>query len=309
MRRAFGWFCAIAVLLPVSAGATTGLAWSWPAAGWRYQLLTRVNVPTLISMKAQENAEARVAQFQLEVVTRCAPTGEPAKSGWELRCDLEDIAVLATPVTPDAAPLAAIAREYDSRLTGAWVQVQFSSDGRIKNIDLEQVDKSDPRQAAIHETMRLMLARAFAPMELTLPKGGDDKGKGAWRTDNLLATAFPSSQGTMGSVQVAHQITATEGGIVALRASGKGVVSSGEMVVVAGQERPANTWEMVYDGEARFDVARGVLLERQYIADAQPTASSMASDGLAGMPYVQVARAVLLADGDKPTLSESGLLE
>jgi hypothetical protein len=73
------------------------------------------------------------------------------------------------------------------------------------------------------------------------------------------------------------------------------------MVQVApGQERPANLFEMSLAGRARFDTARGVLVDRDYAAEGTPTASSLSADGREGYPYVQVAHLELVEEGTEP---------
>jgi hypothetical protein len=185
----------------------------------------------------------------------------------------------------------------------------MGTNGRVRTIDLEGVDKTrNQRFSQIAETMRLLMVRAFAPLDLELPRKGDDKGKGTWRSDTMLATRLPVEAGTMGQVPVSHAITATDGSVIAFSSKGKGVIASGEMRVVNNVEVPAVTLDLSYEGVARFDTATGRLLERDYLVDGRETASSLTADGTAGTIYVQSARLLLLGPDDRPTLPESGPL-
>lgn len=296
----------VALGAPSLAHATTGLAWQWTSPQ-RYHMVARVHVPLLANFAAEQNHEFRAAEYQVELVTRCEPIKPLGKSGWELKCDFEDVALNAVPAEkyePEKA--VAILEEMDARLEAGWAQITFSADGRVKNLDLEGVEKGNTRTSTIHEAMRQMLLRAFASLDHELPSKGDDKGKGTWRTGGLLATTVPSKQGTVGVVQIAHVIDKTEGSVVSWNSSGKGVVTSGETVMVGGVEKPVASWDMSYQGFARFDTARGLLLERELIVEGQPTASSLQTEGMAGHPYVLAARVVLLTDEVKPVLPASG---
>lgn len=291
---------------PTLAQAATGLAWQW-AGPQRYHIVARVHVPMLANFAAEHNHEFRAAQYQVELVTSCAPAREIGKSGWELKCDIEDVALNVVPAQAyDAEKALAIVEELDGRLDAGWVQLTFSADGRVKNLDLEGVEKGNTRTAAIQESLRQIMLRAFSSLDLELPAKGDDKGKGTWRTSNLMAMSVPSKQGTIGAVQVVHVIDSTEGAVVSWKSSGKGVVSTGETVNVGGVEKPLGSWDMNYEGFARFDTARGLLLERELIVEGQPTASSLQADGAAGHPYMLAARVVLLADDVRPVLPASG---
>jgi len=179
--------------------------------------------------------------------------------------------------------------------------VAFGRDGRLRNVDLEGVEARDRRTSEIREAMRLVMTRVYAPLDLQLPKNGDDKDRGAWKQGSSVVLEFPSDVGSMGSAKVRHTIVATEGSVVTIETTGRGTLGSGQMVEVApGQERPANLFEMSLAGRARFDTARGLLIDRDYTAEGTPTASSLTSDGREGYPYVQVAHLELIEEGTEP---------
>lgn len=297
----------LALALSVQADAATGLQWKFPAEGRRYHLLTRVNLPEYMLFAAEKNTEVRVSQVALEAVTLCVPT-ETRKSSWRLDCKLEDVSIQALAVPGDNGDLASVVNEYDDRLTGKIVQLDMGANGRIRDVDLEGYPKDLKRTAAIQENLRLLFARAFATLDLELPKNGDDKGKGYWKQDNLLAVAFPSLSGVMGSVKVTHTVDKTEGNLVSWTSKGSGVVFSGDQITVAGQQRPKNSYSFEYDGKATFDTADGALVSRDYLAKALPTASSMMAETGGTFPYVQAAAADLVK-GPAPTLPPSGLLD
>jgi len=299
-----------AALLGSEAWAATGLEWQWEGVEHRFYIQAQVRPSELMWFRAENNREVRVAEFRVNLSTTCRPERLVGKRGWELRCDLDDFGIAAAPVASEQGLLLPILDELDDKFTGAWLQVVFTRDGRVKNVDLEGVDKSNRRISQIHESMRLVLVRAFAGLDLQLPKNGDDKGKGSWKQKAALAMGFPSDLGTMGSAEIIHEITATDGDVVELSSTGRGVLGSGEMVEVAGQERPKNLYDMSLSGTARFDVGRGLLLSREYLVEGNPTASSMMADGWAGIPYVQAVQVSWVEPGvDLPVVGDNQELD
>jgi hypothetical protein len=294
---AFGALLALAS----PASATTGLAWKFPAEGLRYAISAHVDLPTVLAFEAEQNDEFRSGEFQLDAIVDCVPS-PLGKSAWELHCTIEDVSIGAVPVETDAKSVSVVLDELDTKLSKAWVQIQFTADGRVKDIDLEDVANGSERAASAHETLRVVLTRAFAALDLELPPKGDDKGRGAWRTDNLLATRYVSENGTLGTVAAVHAAQVDAAGIATITTDGKGVIQSSETVGATGM--PLFTWDVALSGTAKFDTARGVLLERQYFAKATPTSSS--SGALGGSAYLQKTKIWLLAADEHPTLAPSG---
>ncbi len=293
------WLLLFSFVAPLQAAhAVTGLAWQWQeGVQHRYLLQVQVRLSELMWFKATLNREVRVVEFRANVITNCRCNGALGKKAWRVNCKIEDIALQAAPVVQEAGLLQAVLDEMATNYRGATAQLQFMTDGRLRNIDLEGVDKRNRRIAEIHETMRLILVRALAPLDLQLPKKGDDGERGFWKQSNVLAMAFPSNQGTMGSSSVEHRIVKQEGDILTLNTEGRGTLGTGETIIVANQERPKNLYDMSISGSAEFDRGRGVLLRRDYMVQGMPTASSLMAEGAQGIPYVQAAHVELIAPG------------
>ncbi|MBW1878085.1 MAG: hypothetical protein JRJ84_06975 [Deltaproteobacteria bacterium] len=282
------------------AGAVTGLEWQLGEQPVRYLITARVQLPELMWFNAEVNVETRVSEFQVDLVTRCISAGEAGKKGWQLICAIEDIALRAAPAASESGRTLLVLDEWDEKLLGATVQLLFNRDGRLRNVDLEGVEASDRRTSQIRETMRLVMTRVYAPLDLQLPKNGDDRDRGTWKQGSSVVLEFPSDVGSMGAAVVRHTVLAVEASVVTIETTGRGTLGSGEMVQVAGQERPANLFEMSLAGRARFDTARGVLLDRDYVVEGRPTASSVSAEGREGYPYVQVAHLELVGEGVEP---------
>ncbi len=296
----------LCAVLPSHARATEGLEWKLEDGSVRYHLQAQVRLSEMLWFRSERNDNARVAEFRVDVLTSCKPS-QAQKKGWELRCDIVAVGLQAAPLPQDAGKMGPIAEEMAQSLTGTWVQVDFRRDGTLKNLHLEGIESENRRVSQIHEILRLVLVRAFAGLDLKLPKKGSDGGKGSWKQKTSLSMGFMSDQGTLGSSATTHEITATEGSVVEITSQGQGTLGSGEMILINGQERPRNLYDVVFQGVARFDTARGLLVYREYIVDARPTASALLAEGTEGVHYVQAVRVQLVEEGqDAPAVTESG---
>lgn len=308
MRAA--WVAALLAMAPAQAWATTGLQWQVDGP-LRYEIDAQLQLPQLMMLRAQRNDEARVSEVRLSVVTTCTPSEVLGKRGWELSCTLDDIAIALAPHDLDRAPAERILEDWDGMLTGATVEIVLWSDGRVRSVDLEDVTLRDQNRQTnnIVETQRFLLARAFAALDLQLPKKGDDKGRKVWTQRESLVLGLPTSMGTMGSAVIDHAITATEGTVVEITTRGRGTVASGETVSVGGEERPADFFEMTLEGTASFDTEAGAMIARDYATRGTPTASSLTSAGAEGYPWVQVVTLRRLLPDAEVTLGPNRLVE
>lgn len=296
---------ALALLVPAPAFATTGLSWQWPADGHRFLLAARVDLPAPLRIPAEKNLDLRTSLFEVTAVTSCAPVEPAPKKGFRLACTLEDVALRADEASSiEKDHIVPVLTELDEKLTGATVQILTDAEGHVKLFDLEGVVKDKERQRAQFAIARLVLMRAFVLLDFELPKAGDDRGV-AWRVTNSLANGYPSDLGVSGSFPLDSVVESTDGTVVVVKQRAAGIVQSGEMSAV-GSGQPTYVWDTTLDGTARFDVASGRLLERQYVVEGTPTASSLGAS--AARKYTQIARLVALGPTEHPALPDSGVL-
>ncbi|MBT3219357.1 MAG: hypothetical protein HN348_09725 [Proteobacteria bacterium] len=307
--RAIAVLICLGVCLPLPAQATTGLVWNWtPDQARRYFVQTQVRLPEPMLFLALANRDVRVTEFQVNLNLNCVAANALGKKAWELSCAIDDFAIQAAPISTEKGRLIDILNEYDEMLTNAHLELVLTLDGRVRTVDLEGIDKRNKRSDIIHENLRLILARSVAGFDLRLPKKGDDRG-GPWRQTNAQIAGFPSELGSMGAVEIDHLVQSSTNTVHELAMTGRGTMSSGEMIVVGNQERPRNLFEMAISGTAQFDGAAGELVSREYLVDAKPTASSMDSTGT-GVNYVQAAHIVLVKEGQQvPAFDENAELE
>ena len=296
----------VSMCLMMPAQAADDLVWTWEKPR-RFLLISDVNSPEYLLWQAEFNYQARVFKWRTNIVASCVPADVGKKTAL-VNCHIEDISLQATSLPGDMKNLPKVLEDLDAKLSGASIQLEVSMDGRVRSIDLEGIDKKRRRLTEIVETMRLVLARAIAPLDLQMPKKGSDGGTGAWIQKQTLVTGFPSGLGTMGQVKTQHQIMSEDGETIKIQSSGNGIAGSGRMVEVNGQEQVANFYEMQHAGEAVFDRADGSLLSREYQVRGVPTASSEMGDAWSGMPYLQYAKLVRLGKDEKPNVGESRVL-
>jgi len=302
-------FVGAAALLaaPCVASATNGLAWKFDAPV-RYHLEVRVDLPVSWRVTAVQNTEARVTIVEVELATTCKAV-EGTRTGWDVECLIDGASIRGVPYQDEVGRLLPILVEWDELLTGATVQFAFGLDGRVRELELEGLGmaSADRRTNDIAEKLTHLVVRAFAPLDLQLPKKGDDGGKGAWRQKESLVFGFPTTSGSLGSAVIEHKITELVGDDVDLATTGHGVMGPGETVMVGGSEQTANLYDLTVEGTARFDRATGRLISRDYKAVGTLTSSSIDAATSAGGEYVQVASLRwLVDDAPVPDLGPTG---
>lgn len=284
-----------ALSLSTPAWATEGLTWKWTEGQTRqFFIQAQVQFAEVMVFRATNNVDVRVTELQLNINTNCEAVAPVGKRGWELACGFDDFAIQGAAIATEKGRLLPILDEVDEYMKVASVQLVLLNDGRLRSLDLEGIVKRNTRTVDMHETLRLVLSRAFSILDLELPPKGDDKGKG-WRQTGSRVAEFPSNKGTFGMVEIDNGVKEVQGNKVTIESVGRGTIGGGEMITLGDQERPKNMYNTDIRGTASFNISRGELLEREVLVQATPTASSVASEAGAGPAYVQAIRLVTVA--------------
>lgn len=287
------------LLLHLSAAAeSVPLSWTsqsdHEALWW---IRTEIALPQTVWFAGERNVQARVVGLQLTGLYRCSPAEHVRGQVHEWTCIIEDFGIVAAAMKRDTDDLAEVLELWDKALTGAEVELRLHADGRVVGLDLEGVSKRNPREAGMQETMRLMLLRSFAGLDLQLRARELEVGE-AWAQFESQLFLAPSASGTIGSSQTAHRIQEIDGGRVVIDSMGKGTISPGMWGApgTSGVRDHAKSRESVMDIDyydtllesvTVFDADQGVMVERVWTATAHPTAGSRAAEGRAGLPYTQ----------------------
>lgn len=238
--------------------------WDQPV---RYHAEALVETPNGYRYLGRYNVEAVVLTHELAVDLACAPSEQAGR----VDCILEQVALGGSARHSDEQAHTTILAEYQQALQGRTLQVDIAADGRIGTVDLEGVDKDDDRQAQIHETLRQLMRRVLAPLDLGLPRKGDPK-SGTWRQKGTpLLFQLLTEYGTTGGSVMKHTLTGREGSLALISSEGRGNLSTGlELELNAGQ-----MVNMVGGGSGAFDTATGQLAWRKLAVSGELTTESI----------------------------------
>ena len=291
------------VLLAAPAQATDGLQWQWDAGTSRtYHLQSQIRLSRVVFLNAFNNIDTRITQVHIEMVTTCTDAQPMGKKAWELACTIDDFTIRAAAIPQDKGRLDPVLQEWDERLTGVILDVQLTEDGRVRNVGYRDITRRNRRDGMNLERVRQLLLRQFSALDLRLPKKGDDKDVGAWSAKGTTLAGFPSTRGSVGAVEVTHQITGAKGDLVKIASTGNGTVGNVDTATeVAGNEE-YDYYRMDILSETTWDRAHGTIVKRQVAVTAEPTASAQSNDGTPGLPYVQMHAVTLLREGQPAPL-------
>ena len=181
------------------AVADGNLLWRWPeVAAVRYHLETVVDAPGGRVWFAEQNQVARATRQMLVVDVSCR--GTPSGKRFAIECLIDDATLRGKAVPGEEALLKSIMEADQERLKGAIVTLSVGPDGRIRALDLMASGTPNGRMAQIMENLRQMVRRAFSPLDVQLPKRGDDKGKKWSQKGTPMAMELMTNQGTSGGV-------------------------------------------------------------------------------------------------------------
>jgi len=287
------FLCGLVASGPAQA-VETDLAWQWDQPH-RWYMAVDVHLPVKMWLNAEFNKDVRVVAYQIRAVVDCAPGTPEVRQSYEVLCTLEDISLTGAAHPGDAGMMLPVLQEVDDVLTGASLQLQMGTDGRLKNVDLEGVRRVNRRLSERTENLRLMLTRMVAGLDLRLPRPRNTEGD-LWlqRQDTVLGS--PSGMGTSAGVEVIHRASTREDGLI-------GIVTSGRAVVMP-VDISGNLYDTRYEGKALFDPDLG-LTYRAWTTVGTPTASSPIALGARGIDYLQKGEIKWLAPGATHPVGET----
>lgn len=242
------------VLLSSAAFAEGDLAWSWkPQSSVSYHIETLVDTPRSRTWYAEENRFARAVKQMLILDVSCQGITEGKTV--QVDCTIDEIEFKGRAVPGEEEDLQAIMTTDAARLKGKTVRLTTRADGRIRNVDVQDLPAPSGRLGLINNGLRSMVSRAFAPFDVQLPKAGADKGK-AWKHKGMpLSMVLMTDQGTSGSVVMKHRVTETQAGFKRLSSSGRGMVAEGSMM----EQGTSSMLTIEASGRAQFNTALGLM--------------------------------------------------
>ena len=231
-----GLFVAMGLSWVGAAQATTGLAWTWEEdTERRYFIEAELLLPELLLLQQAENVNVRVSELTVMLNTLCRPDGPPGKKVVVVRCSIDDVRLVAAPVRSEIGRLLPILDEMDAALLQATVELTLTRNGRLRGLSLQGMDDRLRRLRQIQESLRQVLLRAYASLDLTLPKKGDDEGR-TWRDATSRSMGFVTNTGTYGKAELSSKVMSQEGDIVQIDTTGAGVMVPGDDQAVTTPE-------------------------------------------------------------------------
>lgn len=265
---------------PVQMTTSASMAWDYTKPQ-RLGLKTDVYLPEMIWFASGYNKQARVREFSLGLIADCKPQ-TVSRRVVEVACTLERVGLQAMSLPQEQGLVEPIVGEIDARLTGAIVQLQMRNDGALKNIDIDGLTRRNQRFGRINENLRLIVTRAFAGLDLPLPKSDPRQG---WIQNRSWLLSAPALTGAAGVSEIVNKVISNEGHHVFVASAGRGIVSPRDGI---------NTYTLRLEAEATIDSATGTLVERTWMMAGGPTPGSLIAQGFEGYPYLQRGHIVAL---------------
>ena len=279
----------------LSAEATTGLAWTWSVdQPVNYHLEAVVETPRGQLWVAENNTVARTTRSMVRLEVSCAAE-KASKSDWIVDCGIDSANFSGRALSGEEEALKRILEQNEAHLQGKSVRLRMGADGRVKKLDLVGIDTKNSYLAVVFEQVRWMLRRAFTPMDLKLPKNGDDKDKKWRQRGSPLVFELAGGQGTAGGVALKHEVSVAKG-------STARIVSKGRAAVAEGPSLEAGTNSMLRikaEGSAQFNTEFGILDWAQIGTDADYGTSNF--EGLGSLKPSQFSAIIsrVSADGTR----------
>ncbi len=284
----------LALALPANAEVDQDLTWDWEQAH-RWYMAVDVHLPVKMWFNAERNTEVRAVAYQIRSIVDCKPGQRETGKVWEVECDIEDIALTAAAHPGDAGRMLPVLQEFDDALTGATLQLQVGKDGRLKDVDLEEVVSANRRLSERTENLRLILVRMVAGLDLRLPRHRTTSGD-SWVQYQDTVLDSPSGSGTGAGVQIVHRATPSSSGGIDIITSGRGMVMPMDI--------EGNLYDTTYAATGHFDRELG-LTSRAWTTIGTPTASSRIAEGARGIDYLQTGEILRLEAGESHEIGET----
>jgi len=266
------------------ASAADHLGWDWSRTH-RFYVEVQVQLPTSEWIATQYNHEARITAYDLRLVTTCADAQVESRHVVQVDCTLDDVALSAAPLEQDVGLVQPILDQLDQSLTGSVVELQMRDDGRVNDVGLDAVAHVDPRTGFMNESLRLIVSRAFAGLDLNLP---DDELQ-SWAQYQSWLMRTPSVDGSSAGIEIVNRIRTVQDGQTEISSVGRGTIAPGEGIDKYATRLASDTV---------FDTRFGRISDRTWTVAGGPTASSLIAQGAEGYAYLQQGHLVALLGRD-----------
>jgi hypothetical protein len=279
----------------------------WDDTRWFVQ--TEIGLPFPMLLQRDEDVGIRANAMQVRAVIRCNKQSELGRKRMEVDCVLEDIGLQVVPFRNDRSARAlasgqSVLDEIDAKLTDASLQLQVSNDGRVTNVDLEGVPKTNRRIANIQETLRQVMSRVVVGFDMKLRKGNQlYEGKWMEYNSNLMTMPVPPDiTGVSGSSMLVHYLNKYKGHVL-VQTIGKGVVAMPIPDPREGEKMINYKTDLI--GVSIFDAEEGFMIERVWALSGDASASALFQNGI----YQHAGRINMLGEKEAPDCGPTRLVQ
>lgn len=258
--------------LALASTAHAGLpTWTWKAGTpYLYHMETEIRLPSGQTLYALNNTEARALRVHIALDTTCIP--KAVGKNTELTCTLQHIHWSGDAFSAEQDKLDKLLAEYDERVKPATVVLLLGQDGRLKEFDVQGLQRKDMRSGEINELMRIYLLRVYSILHLPLPNDAKDFTRGWKDPDALKLISLITLDGTVGSVELMHKDDGMTVGLQQISSEARGTVAKGA-AVDSGMGH-AYTMDVRGAGASLVDDKAGELLWRGFDVDMRLTANA-----------------------------------
>jgi hypothetical protein len=248
------------------------LASKWSTAkGVRYHAESRIETPKLVQWNAYTNLDARASVTDVALDMTC--DGAPTKKQVIVKCHLDKTTIAGTASSPqDQEKLDRILREWSEHLTGADVMLTVGTDGRVTLFGLEGLERNTSREGEVIEQQRQLLRRVFAPFDISMPKTGVAEPKVAWKHKGSplqMGLLTMTAMNAAGAASMTHTVDHVAGNDAFITTDGHSVMDTPETTF--------QKVDLIVHGEARYDLAEGLIEYSDLDLNGELTASSINS--------------------------------
>lgn len=287
-----------------AADPIDGLAWQWNGKSRTYRIESTLLMPEWVWIRALNNLEVRAIEVYYDLVLTCAPQKD-GTTKWFITCTVDRFGMEAAAMPRDAqlaegenSPLQQILNEWKERLEGkAKLEISWTADGRLGYFQWQGLDRRNRRDLENLEIFRQLVMRAFAPVQLRLPKKGSDEGAGQLEEKNPMLSGYPAGVGGVGAVRVVTALAKGEDGLVTLKSTGDGSIGHPTATSPVMTQDVVNTFAMKIDADGVWDPTGGHLVSRTATIEGIASAGSAVSEGRQALPYVQIYKVELVPEG------------
>jgi hypothetical protein len=242
--------------------------WS-TAKAVRYHAESRIETPQSFPWKAYTNLEALARVTDVALDMTC--DGAPFKKQIVVKCHLDKATVAGTATKKqEQDQLDKILREWSEQLTGADVMLTVDTDGAVKLFDLEGLERNTSREGEVIEQQRQLMRRVFAPFDISMPKEGATEPKVAWKHKGAplqMGLLTLTSTGVGGAASMTHTVDRVDGNDAYIVTDGHSVMGT--------PENALQKVDLIAHGEARYDLAAGLIAYSDLDSNGELTAGSI----------------------------------